>query len=145
MKISNKEKTKLGFTLVELLIVIAIIGILSAVVLGSLNTARDKGGNTAVKANLQGIRSQAEAISGDSQNFSGTCADPNIMNAIDSAITAGSDTGATVATRCNATVGAWAVNALLKVPEGTGTYWCVDSSGAVKGESSELAGATACA
>ena len=40
--------------------VIAIIGILSSVVLASLNSARSKGSNAAVKANLQGIRAQAE-------------------------------------------------------------------------------------
>ncbi|MEK7607720.1 MAG: type II secretion system protein [Patescibacteria group bacterium] len=49
-----------GFTLIELLVVIAIIGILSSVVLASLNSARGKGADTAVKAGLKQIAVQAE-------------------------------------------------------------------------------------
>ncbi len=137
-------KYKKGFTLIELLVVIAIIGILSAIVLASLNTARAKGANAAVKSNLQGVRQQAEILYDNALNYSNVCADPTVINAINAAITAGGDTGATVATRCNSSNAAWAANVLLKIPEGTNNYWCVDSSSQSKGEPNELAGATAC-
>lgn len=145
--VSKKLKLVRGFTLIELLVVIAIIGILSSIILASLNSARDKGANAAVKQNLDGIRSRAEVYYDDNGlSYLGLCDDPNIQGAIDSAINAGGDIGATVSTRCNATADEWAINIMLKVPENSGAdvYWCVDGQSKGKGETNELAGATTC-
>lgn len=49
-----------GFTLIELLVVIAIIGVLSSVVLASLNTARLRGKDAAVRSGLQQMRTAYE-------------------------------------------------------------------------------------
>ncbi len=145
---------KKGFTLIELLVVIAIIGILSSVVLASLNAARGKGANAAVKSNLQGIRSQAEIVYDDNnQDYSTLCTNPNVINAVVAAMTAGGDadgmlnytTNNDIANRCNANATEWSVNVLLKVPEGGNDWWCVDTLGTAKSEAAELGGATVCA
>lgn len=155
-------KTNKGFTLIELLVVIAIIGILSSVVLASLNTARAKGADAAVKSNLSGIRAQAEIVydtQGCYGDGAGTClagaqapaacaatADTIFGNttvdaAIDAATTAGGGVNACSST---ANQGAYAVVVQLKADTLTG--WCIDSTGKSKQvtlATADQAGATA--
>ena len=136
---------KKGFTLLEILVVIAIIGILSAVVIGLLNSAKAKGANSAIKADLHGLISQSNLIydNANPNSYAEVCNDKKVINAIKDALNAGKDTG-TVATRCNSIDSEWAADALLRAPEGASVYWCVDSVGGAKGEANELAGATVC-
>lgn len=146
MNMKNK-----GFTLIELLVVIAIIGILSSVVLASLNTARGKGADSAIKANLANIRAQAEIVYDTKGCYSGTDACSATTPAVVSAATCPGGTGASIfgnstiveqiksatttsagLSSCAATVGggAWAAAVVLKTD--TKTAWCVDSTGASK-------------
>ena len=60
MKFSSKSKQ--GFTLIEMLVVVGIIGILSSVLLTALGPARDKAKDSRIIQQMNQLRSLAETI-----------------------------------------------------------------------------------
>lgn len=158
----NFNRKNLGFTLIELLVVVAIIGILASVVLASLNTARAKGSDAAIKANLDNMRAQA-AIYYDTNSKYNTVAGtavtcqvsstgtqtPNPCTALfgDATMLSGltaaaSASGNTVYGATDTTGGLYAIEATLKT--NTSTAWCVDSGGKSEVTGAAAASATAC-
>jgi prepilin-type N-terminal cleavage/methylation domain-containing protein len=135
-KKKTKKRKKRGFTLMELLVVVAIIGILAAIVLVSLNSARNKGKNAAIKAQMAQLRSAAELFNEDNGDFTGWCADAEEGRISQGAIDAGG-TGYD----CDETDSAWAAEITL-VGTGAGN-WCTDSTGASKA-ADKAADATVC-
>ncbi len=141
-----------GFTLIELLVVIAIIGILSAVVLASLNTARNKGTDAAIKANLKTVATQSALYYDANGQYIGTTgsscsaatsmfSDTTIGNAIEAATSAITGSAEGTNYRCTASsggTGAWAISSRLTT---SGQFWCVDSTGVGK-QTTALQGAT---
>jgi prepilin-type N-terminal cleavage/methylation domain-containing protein len=136
----NRER---GFTLIELLVVIAIIGILSSVVLASLNTARNKGNNAKVKAQLSGARAAAEVFYDDNSTYTGLCTSGG-TNPMTAYLTSANYPGSPTVT-CNTSATAYAMSVPLPVAEGTNTHWCIDSFGNSKGRTTVApAAGTAC-
>jgi prepilin-type N-terminal cleavage/methylation domain-containing protein len=66
-------RAKRGFTLIELLVVVAIIGVLATIVLASLNSARGKAKDAAIKQSLSQFQKQAELQYLDTGNYNTIC------------------------------------------------------------------------
>jgi len=139
-------KKNRGFTLIELLVVIAIIGILSSVVLASLNTARAKGADAAIKSNMANMRAQAELIYDGDGDYDAVCGansvaqNATIASAI-SAINTSSGSTAVCAKPASGAATTWVISSALK----SAGFWCVDSTGASKSVGANVAAAaTSC-
>ncbi len=129
------QKNK-GFTLIELLVVIAIIGILASVVLASLSSARQKGADAKIQAQLSNMRAQAELyFSFQTPNSYGAAntADDLCTGATAGAIFTDATNGLAnllgglTGPVCNSSGTTWAVSHPLA--SNTAQSFCVDSSG----------------
>jgi type II secretory pathway pseudopilin PulG len=143
------------------LVVIAIIGILSSVVLASLSSARNKGKDAAVKSELASMRAQAEIYFSRQDTYVDLCATDSVDNGFGGTggllAAVGSSEG--VATNPNLAFGtaggpalvtcheapdSWAVDAPL-IADTTATMYCVDSVGSSMATNTPIAmSGTAC-
>ena len=65
----RKSKNEKGFTLVELMIVVAIIGILAAIAIPQFSKYRARAQNTAALTDLRNIRTDMEGFMAEWQHY----------------------------------------------------------------------------
>ncbi len=124
-----------GFSLIELLIVITIIGVLATIILNSLSASRAKAYDSQIKQQLTSFRTAAEIYfanqTPNSYNSSNNCNsgifdDFSPANGSPGLYIAPGNLPDFVTPKCKSDGSVYAVKANLSGDE----YWCIDSKGA---------------
>lgn len=125
----NPSKSKTIWVVLAVIVVFAIpvIGILSSVVLASLNSASVKGHDTLARLKLSTVMIQAEIYyesAGNGNSYSGYCNSPEALSYLAEASRNGSADGNSSSYICNDSRNAWAASVTLR----TGGHACVDNT-----------------
>ena len=154
------KKVNKGFTIIELLVVVAIIGILAAVILTNTTTARNSSVDAAVKANLSTARNQGEIFYNTNtaapNSYTNVCVNGTVggvlgigaeilsaanANRLGSYDIDPSGGGTLTTATCNDSPDAWAAEVPLTT---AGQFWCADSTSVAKEETVSIGVATVC-
>ena len=123
-------KNQKGFTIIELIVVIAIIAVLAGIVLINVTGYINKGKDAAIAGNLSSIMTNAAVFFETPGNYTGFCTSNGAAVPLAAADQANDgNTTANQVTDCNDSAAAWAACGQLK---NTDAYFCVDSTGAKK-------------
>ncbi len=118
-----------GFTVVELLVVIAVIGILASVILGSLRDARDDGLEAKIKSELVLLGKRASVDESKSFTFDVVCGSNGVATSTEIVnIITSIERFSPFPVICNSDSSMYAVSGAMS----STTFWCVDSVGQSK-------------
>src|SRR3989338_9044145 len=104
------KKSK-GFTIIELLVVVAIIAVLAAIVLVNVTAYINQGKNASIKGNLATVLTNGAVYYDSNGSYSGFCSNVYFTNTSDAIGAAGGSAICNV----NATSTAWCACSTLKV------------------------------
>jgi len=121
---------KKGFTVIELIVVIAIITIVATIVMTNITQYNNTGKDTAIKGNMSSVLTNSTDYLNKYGNYISFCSNATVQAALAAADKAydGNATPNEV-TDCNAVTAVFAACAQLKSAD---AYFCVDSSGTKK-------------
>jgi type II secretory pathway pseudopilin PulG len=80
-----KRPPQSGFTLLEVLVIVTMIGLLTTIVLASLSVARNKGVDAAIWSSMENLRTKAEHVglrTNGQANYTTICTDASIAEII---------------------------------------------------------------
>ena len=122
------QKSK-GFTIIELLVVVAIIAVLTGIVLVNVTAYINKGKNAAMKGNLASALTNAAVFYDNNTTYVGFAASSGWTTAATAINNAG---GTNTTTNENATNWCACTNLVTTTNDPAGSAFCVDSAGTKK-------------
>ncbi len=135
---SKNVKSGAGFTIVELLVVVAIIAVLASIVLVNVTAYINRGKNASIKANLSSVLVNGSVYFDANESYTGFCGTTGYTGPSAAIVAAGSSIATTCIDTTTATCACSTLNTTATEP--TGSVFCVDSTGAKRQTS-----ATTCA
>ncbi len=128
-------RTSRGFTFVEMIMALAIFGIITALATVTITVVRNKANDGAIRTNLSALQLRAELYYREHRNYAddtddsctqGMFSDPSIVQSLASADAGSPRTIGDGGIHCRLTPGKYAV--WVQRPSGqSSSYWCVDS------------------
>jgi len=117
-----------GFTIIELIVVISIIGILATIVLTNVNSYKGKAKDAIIKEDMNQFFQLAQEYYNNHGNYGGFCTDSLTQRLFD-AIPAYEGKKIKI---CQHDANRWMVCANLNFPEDRSSAWCIDAGGTKK-------------